>query len=94
MSNKYLEKVASLHDAKHLAKATVALAKQNPGASIGGVLGGMNGLSSTTPKRHESKVRVALRGLSNTATGVAVGAVTGKAVEMGMKNIKAKAGVY
>lgn len=93
MANKYLEKAASMHDVKHLAKATGQLMKANPVTSALGIAGAADGALKTTHKKDESYLRTALRGVRNIAVGGATGAAIGKTVEVGISHIKGKAGV-
>lgn len=87
-----ITKQAGMYKAKHLVAAATQLTKSNPGLIVGGVLGGVDGAASTTHQKNESYAKTVLRGIRNTTTGAASGAVVGKAIEMGYKHLKNKAG--
>jgi hypothetical protein len=82
LANAYLEKIAGIDINK-----VKAVVRANPGAVIGGTLGGLEGLSSTTKKKHEGHARFMLRQAKNTAVGVAGGSVAGKFVQEAVKHV-------
>jgi hypothetical protein len=93
MSNKYLEKLAGrVSNAKHLGRAALSVAKQNPMTVAFGAGGAMDGALSTTHDGKEGPVRFGLRGARNTIVGGAKGAAAGKALELGYKHLKERAG--
>jgi hypothetical protein len=90
MTNKYLEKIASLSNVKHMAHAAVDIAKKHPLPAALGVGGALDGAMSTTRRGNESKVKVGLRGIRNTIAGGATGVAAGAAAEKAVELLKAK----
>lgn len=92
MANKYLEKLAGMHDLKHLGQAAWELTKKNP-LTVGlGVGGAVDKGMSTTKKKNESDFKFGLRAVRNTLTGAAYGAAAGKGLELGYQILRNKAG--
>jgi hypothetical protein len=91
MSNKYLDKIASLHEAKHMGLAAYRIAKDSPMTVAFGVGGAMEGALGTRQKPRETSTHTALRGLKDTIIGGAKGAAAGKALELGYRHLKTKA---
>lgn len=92
MSNRYLEKIASLNSAKRFARAAGQVARENPVATSMSVVGGIDGALKTTSQPGEGNVRTFARGLRNTLEGAGKGAAMGKGIEIGIRALKERAG--
>lgn len=83
LANEYLEKIAAKINFKKIQE----VAKANPGAVIGGVLGGTEGYGSTLRLKRDNELKFRLRQLKNTTVGAAFGAGTGKIIQEGLKKV-------
>lgn len=82
LANAYLEKIAKINWAK-----VQKHVKDNPGAVIGGVLGGIEGGSSTLKLKREGEAKYRLRQVKNAVVGAGFGAATGKLVQTGLQAV-------
>lgn len=82
LANAYLTKIAAI-DVNKIRR----IVKANPGAAIGGVLGAIEGGSSTLKLKREGQLKYRLRQTKNTIVGAGFGAATGKFIQEGLKSI-------
>jgi hypothetical protein len=88
--NKYLEKIANLHDAKYIGEAALDIARHHPLPVALGAGGGAEAAMENHRQGHEPHVQTALRGVKNVLRGTAEGAAAGTALEFGGRKFMAK----